>query len=380
MLSTTIAMAALAGCGGATSQKPTYRDNSAEVARIAAQIPVQFPAVRNVAMRVEVPGLPAWRAAAGKARPDGPAMSPDQPFRSASVGKMVMAATVLRLVEDGKVKLDGTLDAYLAPEILNGLHVLDGVDRSRQITVRQLLNHTSGLADYFEDGPTGDAEGLSPFKRELLANPSRLWTPEEPIQWAKSHLAPRFAPGQGFHYSETGYQLLGLVVQRASGQSLQDAYRKYVFGPLRMDRTSLEWREPNRATLPLAACFEGDLDLTDLRALSSEWGGGGLVTTAEDLARFLHGLFEGRLFRRADTLAKMKETSPQSDHTYALGLMRLNLDGTPAWGHLGHYATWAIYDPTRQVAYTGTLNQATAADSLPLILAATQEVVRDAEK
>jgi D-alanyl-D-alanine carboxypeptidase len=364
---------AAAGCGGNSDSTSPYRDNSAEVARIAAQIPNGFPNVRNTIILTQVPGQPSWTAAAG------PGANVGGVFRSASLGKMVMAATVLRLAEDGKVKLDNRIDTYLTADLLTGLHVIDGIDRTGTITVRQLLNHTSGLPDYFEDGEP-DGNGQSPFKQALLSDPERLWSPQEPILWTKANLRAQFVPGSSFHYSETGYQLLGLIVERVTGTELHVAYRRYIFDPLDMSHTSLEWREAKRSPLPIAPCYQGDLDLTEMRSLSSEWGGGGLLATAEDWSKFLRGVFEGRLFRKRETLSDMKRTSAQSENSYGLGLMRLNVDGTEMWGHMGYYSTWAMYDPARRVTYVGTLNQSEAQDSLATVAAALGQVVRDAQR
>jgi D-alanyl-D-alanine carboxypeptidase len=104
-------------------------------------------------------------------------------------------------------------------------------------TPRQLLAHTAGLPNYFRDGA---------FAARLRQAPGRAWRPVELVDHAAAHETPRFAPGEGFEYSDTGYVVAGLLVEHVTGRPLHEVYRELVFDPLEMDRTWLEGHEPAR--------------------------------------------------------------------------------------------------------------------------------------
>ena len=190
------------------------------------------PSVVNGVLAVEAPGLDLrWKGASGLADPrGGTEMLPDDRFRSASVGKMVLATVALKLVEEGAFGLDEEIGHRLPYSITDGLHVLDGRDRGADITPRQLLAHESGLADYFSDGePTTHGP---PFVGVMMAEPDKLWRPAEILAWSKRNLEPRFAPGRGWHYSDTGYLVAGLLMEAVTGKALHEVYREKVFAPL----------------------------------------------------------------------------------------------------------------------------------------------------
>ena len=136
-----------------------------------------------------------------------------QPVFMASVGKLFTAILIGMLCEQGKLSFDFRICDLLEPDLLNGLHVFSGINYSDQIRLKHLLNHTSGLPDYFEDKP---ARGPGMVER-ILTEPERIYQPREIINWSKENLKSRFPPGKGFHYSDTGYHLLGLVIEAVTG-------------------------------------------------------------------------------------------------------------------------------------------------------------------
>ena len=103
------------------------------------------------------------------------------------------------------------------------------------ITIKHLLNHTSGLHDYFGDKP----KQVTPFLDQILSEPSRFWTPQEIVQWSKEHLKSHFPPGEGFHYSDTGYHILGLVIENITSMPFHKALEHYLFMPLGMNHSYL---------------------------------------------------------------------------------------------------------------------------------------------
>lgn len=328
------------------------------------------PSVENGVLLVEVPGRGfRWKGASGLADPrEGLEMLPEDRFRSASVGKMVLATTAMKLVEEGAFGLDEPIGHRLSASITDGLHALNGRERGAGITPRQLLAHTSGLADYFSDGGTTYGP---PFVGLMLDEPDRLWRPVEILAWAKRNLQPRFAPGRGWHYSDTGYLVVGLLVEAVTGQALHEVYRERIFGPLGMEHTHMTFRETERPSIPgrpESRAYSGGLDYTQARSVSADWAGGGLTTTVEDLRRFVRDFAADRIFRNPATRRAMLGWRPTGETgiSYGLGVRRFALEelGMPGygevWGHTGALASFALYWPEEEAVITGTLNQSEA--------------------
>jgi len=310
-------------------------------------------------VRISGPGEVLYEDAAGRqAGPGSAAMQVGTPFEIASITKAVTAATVLLLVEDGKLRLDDPLKDVLPAGQTHGF--------AGTVTVRQLLSHTSGLPHYWEDGPK-NREGNNVFLSAFLADSGRFWQAEDILAAARTLPAKR--PGSRFHYSDTNYVLLGLMVERAAGRPLHQVFREKVFGPLGMTSTWLTYREKQRGITP-SHRYEGAEDLHNVPRQSADWAGGGLVSTARDLERFLRGLASGKLFRHPGTLDLMRKAVPTGDPdiSYGLGLYRVKLDGGMGelWGHDGHGNSFAYYWPQRDITFTGTLNQ-TENDWWPLV-------------
>jgi D-alanyl-D-alanine carboxypeptidase len=249
----------------------------------------------------------------------------DHAFRVGSITKTFVATVVLQLVAEGVVRLDDSVEQWLPGLVPNG----------RAITVRQLLNHTSGIYNYTDDPAV---------IRSLARNPLANWTPAALVQVATAH-RPLFAPGTSWSYSNTGYILLGLVVEKATGQPLAGELRRRVFEPLALTRTSLP-EAPTlappfaRGYLPpgngLVATPRGRPRDVTAWSPSWAWAAGALVSTAADLARFYAALVRGELLAPAQ-LAELKTTVPVlgGPDQYGLGLMRTPLTCATAWGHGG---------------------------------------------
>jgi len=300
-----------------------------------------------------------WEGASGEIAGPGTApMSPETPFEIASITKAVTAATVLKLVENGRLKLDARLGDLLPSGLAGGF--------DPDITIRQLLTHTSGLPHYWTDGPK-DLRGSNAFLRAFLARPERFWKPDEILVYARK--LPAGPRGGRFHYSDTNYVLLGVIIERTTQRPLHRVFREMIFEPLGMRDTWLSYREDRRGRL-VSHRFEGREDLDGTPRQSADWAGGGLVSTAHDLQMFLQGLASGRLYARRETLEEMRKAVPTGGEgiTYGMGLYRVDLgDGRgEVWGHDGHGNSFAYYWPERGICFTGTLNQ-TKNDWWPLI-------------
>jgi len=157
----------------------------------------------------------------------------DQPYFVASVSKLFAAALCGVLVKQGIVSFDDLVSAYADPELLRGLHIYKERDYGNEIRIKHLLNHTSGLNDFFEDKPKGETSLLDLIFSDSLSQSK----PREVLEWTKTRLGNRFPPGGGFHYSDTGYHLLGLTLEQATGKPYHELLRKYLFEPLDMKQT-----------------------------------------------------------------------------------------------------------------------------------------------
>lgn len=279
-------------------------------------------------------------------------------FRIASVTKPFVSAAALRLVEDGRLSLDDTV-AQLLPGEYDELLRSGGYDTAA-ITLRHLLTHTSGLYDFAADAY--DASIPDGFTSQVYADPGRRWTRLEEVAFAISHGAPYGAPGERFGYSDTGACLVGEVVERITGTSMGAAIRELVgYERLGLEHTWQETVEPEPVDLPpLSHQYEGSHVVADMDASIDLYGGGGLMSTCGDLARFFRALLGGEVFRRPETLATMTETLvgvPIADgmgdeddpDSAAMFLFRAEIGGETWWGHAGYWGTTAYTCPAHDV-------------------------------
>lgn len=278
-------------------------------------------------------------------------------FHAASVGKMMAAVLILSLVEEGRLGLDTAIGSVLPGSDIDGLPAATGVDVGRDITVDHLLSHTSGIPDYFE--PPGKAKTASSMPA-LLDDLDRRWTPTDLLAEVSS-LVPIGAPGERFHYSDTGYILLGRIIEEIRGQSLASALDSHIFAPLGMGRTSTPYDATlipdDLSTLDIAPLWLGKHELSRAHCVSLDWAGGGIVTTADDLVAFQSALHGGSLIS-AETLTWMQQPRHRMRRGihYGAGSMTLKfgeffplLRGLPQpSGHLGVTTTHLFYYPAQQ--------------------------------
>lgn len=245
----------------------------------------------------------------------------DGQVRIGSNTKTFTAVVVLQLVGEGKVDLDALVDTYL-PGLVRG----DGID-GRRITVRQLLQHTSGLPDY---------EGLI----DEASLRDRYFEPRDLLDIALRQ-KQQFAPGERFGYSSTGYVLAGLIVQRVTGRPLAEEIDRRVVRPLGLRHTYFPAVGDRTIREPHPKGYRKDTagplqDFTELDP-SAGWAAGQMISTESDLNRFFSELLAGHLLPPAQ-LAQMRTTVPVGTTGTAsgLGIFRRPLScGGVYWGHGG---------------------------------------------
>ena len=329
--------------------------------------------VYNAVLLIESPQF-KWKGASGVANPDEsiPMVADDQ-FFTASTAKMMTATVAMMLVESGKIKLDDKIHCYLPKSIMNGLHEYQGQSYGTIITLRQLLNHTSGLGDNWSDPH---------FMQQIIETPDRFWKPEETIEYVKQNIPPHFPPGEGFNYSDINYNLVGLIIERITEMPLHRAYRELLFDKLGMNHTYRPFYEEPRprigGRLP-SHCFAGDIDYTGFTSLSADWAGGGLQTTTEDLNRFIRAFGENRIFNHPSTRDEMVKGQQIDEGTsYGLGVVQGVLDELgEIYGHSGASSSFMYYWVLEDVSVCGTLNQTECQGRVGRIAADVMVMIRE---
>ena len=273
-------------------------------------------------------GRPLWAGTVGtKLRSGGDPVTPQTLFITASSAKMVTAAMVLRLVDEGRLHLDETVG-----------RLLPGLRDGKRITVRELLQHTSGLPNYL----------TSPRIQELIqTDPQHAWTRAEVLRavgW------PRYRPGTRPTYSDSDYIALGGIIEAVEGVPLEDAFERLIKGPLGL--TDSSWRYDNsqigRFAHPNLTTPGGVTDLWASGVIpTGHWGevwtDGGLASTATDLATIGHATIMGPLLRRSTRLAMMQFTGGSQ---VGLGVYLRKFLGRQWVGHAGVWAGFTSEDWT----------------------------------
>jgi D-alanyl-D-alanine carboxypeptidase len=335
-------------------------------------------------------GSPLWVGTAGPAGdPADPAaapgapMAPDTPYFQASVTKLYIATAVLRLVEQGRARLDAPMAEYLPPELAARLHVLGGVDRTGDITVRHLLGHATGLPEYLVIRPPG---GRSLFASVGTDGDSE-WGIEEITTLVREHGKPHYPPRpfdgrrHTIKYSDTNFQLLIAIIRALTGRSLQDSFGELIFDPLGLEHTFLPGTPAAHAARPApAAVWAGDRRLDTLPGAMRSFND--LYGTAGDSLRFMAALVSGAAFQDPATARLMTAhwnplafslsltpVGPGWPMEYGLGTIRYRLPRlfTPfqpvpeVVGHSGVTGSWIFHCPELDIITAGTVDQATAA-------------------
>jgi len=299
--------------------------------------------VPSVLLRVQRGGDTVFDGASGFwsfADDDDRPVSANAYFRSASVGKLFTAVTVLKLAEKGKLSLDAPLGYYLDDKLI---YPLFG-DYSDMVTIGQLLSHTSGLANIDND----------PAKNSwMMQNSEKKKQPQELLSFA-AELGLQYEPGKGQEYTSAGYILLGLVIEAVTEQAYHRVVREQVLAPLSLENT-FEQAQEWPTEVELIHSYAGDYDMNQIHP-SMEFADGGFVTTTADLTRFGIALAEGSFFERPQTYTTMMTT--QGSEGIGFGpFIDENSSGELIFYHPGHWGVMLYVDPAQQLAIAFSVNQ-----------------------
>ena len=259
-----------------------------------------------------------------------PPLNAGHRFRVASVTKSFTAALILRMAEQGLLSLDDPLTRYW-PDA--------AVPNARDMTIRQLLSHTAGVFDHLN---------ASAFWNHPANTPTKVWTVEELVGFAVQH-GPLFAPGTSYAYSNTGFSILGGVVERVLGRNFGEGLAHFVIQPLGLANTFHDDSSSTLNPIPNLA-----VNASSYRYHASAAGAAGaLVSTPTDMARFGRQVYGAR-FLSASSVTEMTRDlgGPLGGQAYGLGTRLWTRSGIPYHGHTGalmDYRSIVMYIPSSQV-------------------------------
>lgn len=281
---------------------------------------------------------------------------PDQRFHSASIGKLFCATLVFIAIEEKLCNLDTKISDFLMPSLLEDLFVYKDVDYKNEVTIKHLLNHTSGVNDYFN----GKTINHHRFLKEVMSEKDHIYTPLELVDFTKKNQKAIGYPGKKFFYSDTGFVLLGLILESVYHKPYADVLKEKIFKPLGLKNTALAFYDKNYDRHSLAPLVFKREDMHLYNSLSCDYSGGGLQTTTRDLAIFLKHLFSLDLVSQA-SLDQMMDAQ-HSFHgimRYGLGMIEIDFKRLVPWmrnypklyGGLGITSVHAFYDPIHKDIY-----------------------------
>jgi len=282
-------------------------------------------------------------------------MKPNDIMAAGSVGKTYALAVALQLVKEGKIKLDERVEKYLGTE-----KWFARLPNARTITVRQLMNHTSGLVRY---------EFKDQFTKDLTANPDKVWKPEELVAYLLDEKAP-FEAGKGWDYSDTNYIVLGMIIEKVTGKKFYDEAARRVLKPLKFQNTHPQDRREIKGLIQGYAGSDNpfggkDLVLENGKFIINpqfEWTGGGFVSNSEDLARWAKSMYEGQAFDGAlltEVLNGVSAPMLGKETKYGLGVIIRPTRAGLTYGHSGFfpgYMTDMMYFPEHKIAVAVQVN------------------------
>jgi D-alanyl-D-alanine carboxypeptidase len=364
-------MIAAVGCSHSAAEARERLDKALNAAVTADAGDDDADDVHGGVMLVDAPrhGLLSRSAAGIRTVATGAPMTAETAFLSASVGKLFVAAAVLNAVKDGLIELDAPMTRYVAIDAVAGLPVVGGDDALARVTVRQLLSHRSGLPDYFSDASSDGAPRLF----DLIASaPERRYTRQDLLDYARAHYKPVGAPGERFHYADTNSDLLGMVLEGATGaEHFSDVVRARVIDPLGLKHTwyhAFEAHPTDAAgdAIPVADVFVNGVNLWGIAALSADQAGGGLVTTVDDLRAFMRGLVAGTPVSFDDFGDDYAQDAMHAGIDVGLGVWRIRPGGVffllasqpTLVGHSGATGVWAYYAKDLDAVVVGAVSSA----------------------
>ena len=268
----------------------------------------------------------------------------------ASNTKTFVAALIMILKEQNKLSLDDKLTRYFDASLVDSLCVYNNQSYGKEITIKMLLNHTSGIPDFESDE----------FVLNFLQSPYEFWSPLRTIRYAAANLPATNIPGTAFHYSNTNYNLLGLIAEKAGGGQLHDLLRTHIYIPSRIYGAYMNGYEQGDGYVA-KGYFLDSTEVSNYN-MSWEWACGGIMSTMEEMNLFLTSLLAGKLFTNPSTLTEMLHFE---NDKYALGVLQLNRDNFNFIGHTGGalgYSSVMLYEKNLDAYFSIVVNSSGESD------------------
>jgi D-alanyl-D-alanine carboxypeptidase len=341
--------------------------------------------VRNCVLSVlKADSLYFWSGAAGIASQKNQLpMTKETQIYIASITKLYTATVIMKLYENGIISLDDPVSKYLPKELYRGIHIYKGKDYSDKITIKQLLSHTSGIADYYSEKSKA---GKSLFEL-FLEDPERTWTVDETIERARKDMEPNFPPGTDASYSDTNFQLLGKLIEIVTGKPLHEVYDDFLFGPLALKHTWLTGYSKSELTTSCtpADVFYNNKIINTVRSNGSYWADGGIISTADECIIFLKALNEGHIVSISTLKLMHNWHKLEFPYEYGYGTMYFELlpsqNIPPLWGHSGSTGSFLYYSEEWNMYIAGTINQVEAKSTpFKLIISVMQVIQSEIEE
>ena len=292
--------------------------------------------LKGISASVIYPGVGTWKGVTGISHSGFPITS-DMEFGIGSNTKLFTGVLLLKLAGNNIINLNDSLHQYL-PAFNNV---------NPNITIRQLLNHTSGLAD---------VNNVVGYADSILTNPNRIFTPTEVMSWVGT---PLFATGTSWNYCNTNYILAGMVAESATGQSFGQLLRDSILFPLQLDSTFLGVYDSVLHTI--AHPWQGGVDKfsTPRKALNSvAWSAGAMYSTSGEMASWYHSLMNGQVLNQ-NSFNEL--TTFVGSGNYGIGLYNTNVLGRTVWQHggtiWGGYNSSMVYDTATGIIICVLINQ-----------------------
>ncbi|MES2559811.1 MAG: serine hydrolase domain-containing protein [Bacteroidota bacterium] len=354
-----------------------HHNNSKQLTRIQEIVDSVFkahPETKGIAVHIEVPKYDlSWKGAVGFADSKGRKLTPEMPANIASNTKTYVAAAMLRLIEQGKLKTTEPI-AKIISDKSNRLLIRGGYN-TEQITVAHLLTNTSGIFDFVN---------TQQYQNLTQSDPGHRWTRDEQIQLAIDSGLFTVKAGEQFAYSETNYLLLTEIIEQKTQLPFHLAVRTLLkFEKLKLNSTWFLLQEDYpKGVLPLVEQTATAYNVNSYRLDYSfdAFGGGGLASTVTDLARFSQYLFSGNIFEKQSTQELLYTTIATTDGlapSYSFGLMHTNVAGYKAFGHGGFWGTQVKYIPEVDLTIAVFVMER---DTWPVYNILIEEVVREIVK
>lgn len=297
--------------------------------------------IKGLSCAISLPDGEIWKGVSGISH-DIVGLTTEMVFGIASNTKNYVATIILQLYEENSLELNDSLHKWLP--------YFENIDST--VTIRQLLNHTSGIYNFTNHPALTDS---------VFVPGARIWTPEEILETFV--LSPSFLPGTNWEYSNTNYILLGMIIEEVTGNEVVSELHNRLTIPLGLSSTFLfpdEGYEGQRshAWIPSGGQTIDVTELVDTTAFSAAWTAGAIISTAEDLVKWSKGLNEGNLLNDT-TLALMREAAPYSSGYYGLGTQIAPLFTQSIYGHTGDYIYYSqlFYVPDESLSISVISNQ-----------------------